>query len=94
MGSLTDDSGSVGRILEFTTVPDRRKKLRAYGFLVDFDGELGTYHDSTDTPTRMHADLLASSAGRDPAQAVANIKEKLLADMGYKLYPMGLEILR
>ena len=36
MGSLTDDS--VGRIFEFTTVPDHRNNLRAYGFLVELNG--------------------------------------------------------
>jgi hypothetical protein len=40
MGSLTN---SIGRILEFTTVPDCRKKLRAYGFLVELDGEIGMF---------------------------------------------------
>jgi hypothetical protein len=50
MGSLTD---SIGRILEFTTVPDYRKKLRAYGFLVELDGEIGMF---TFRPTtRLHA---------------------------------------
>ena len=50
MGSLTD---SIGRILEFTTVPDYRKKLRAYGFLVELDGEIGKF---TFRPTtRLHS---------------------------------------
>ena len=42
IGSLADDS--IGRILEFTTVLDKRNKLPAYGFLVELDGELGTVH--------------------------------------------------
>ena len=44
IGSLSDDS--IGRILEFTTVLDERKKLPAYGFLVELDGELGIFHVS------------------------------------------------
>jgi len=40
MGSITD---SIGLILEFTTVPDDRKSLRAYGFLVEVDGEIGMF---------------------------------------------------
>ena len=40
--SLADDS--IGRILEFTTVPDERNKLPAYGFLVELDGEIGIVH--------------------------------------------------
>jgi len=39
MGSLTNDS--IGRILEFTVTPDRRKQLQAYGFFVELDGEIG-----------------------------------------------------
>ena len=50
MGSLTD---SMGRMLEFTTVLDDRKKLWAYGFLVELDGEIGML---TFRPTaRLHA---------------------------------------
>jgi hypothetical protein len=41
MGLLTEDS--IGHILEFTTVPDHRKNLRAYGFLVELDGEIGMF---------------------------------------------------
>lgn len=38
---LTDDS--IGRILEFTTELDERRKMRAYGFFVELDGEIGTF---------------------------------------------------
>jgi hypothetical protein len=41
MGSLTNDS--IGRILEFTAVPDQRKPIRAYGFFVELDGEIGIF---------------------------------------------------
>jgi hypothetical protein len=41
MYSLTDDS--IGRILEFTTELDGRKKMRAYGFFVELDGEIGNF---------------------------------------------------
>ena len=41
MDSLTNDS--IGRILEFTTAPDHRKQLRAYGFFVELDGEIGIF---------------------------------------------------
>ena len=41
IGSLNEDS--IGRILEFTTVLDKRNKLPAYGFLVELDGEIGIY---------------------------------------------------
>ena len=40
MDSLTN---SIGHILEFTTVPDHRKKLGAYGFLVELEGEIGMF---------------------------------------------------
>ncbi|KIM36506.1 hypothetical protein M413DRAFT_78132 [Hebeloma cylindrosporum] len=39
MGSLTENT--IGRILEFTTVQDYRKPLRAYGFFVELEGEIG-----------------------------------------------------
>ena len=56
MGSLTNDS--VGRILEFTTVPDQRKPIRAYGFFVELDGEIGMFTFKF-TPKSTHAvDLL------------------------------------
>jgi hypothetical protein len=51
MGSLTDDS--IGHILEFTTVADHRKNLRAYGFLVELDGEIGMF--TFQPTTHMHA---------------------------------------
>jgi len=41
MYSLTD--GSMGRILEFTTDLGARKKMRAYGFFVELDGEIGIF---------------------------------------------------
>ena len=41
MYSLTDCS--IGRILEFTTELDERKKMRAYGFFVELDGEIGMF---------------------------------------------------
>ena len=43
MGSLTNDT--LGRVLEFTTVPDARKQIRAYGFFVELEGEIGILQD-------------------------------------------------
>ena len=56
IGSLANDS--IGRILEFTTVPDQRKSIRAYGFFVELDGEIGILTFEF-TPKSTHAaDLL------------------------------------
>ena len=45
IGSLSDDT--IGRVLEFTTELDERKHPRAYGFLVELDGEIGAFYFST-----------------------------------------------
>ena len=42
MDSLNHDS--IGRVLQFTTVPDLRQKIRAYGFFVELEGEIGILH--------------------------------------------------
>ena len=47
--SLTD--GSIGCILEFTTDLDEGKKMRAYGFFVELDGEIGNFMF---TPKSLH----------------------------------------
>lgn len=41
MMSLSGDT--LGHVLEFTTILDERKNLRAYGFLIELDGNLGVY---------------------------------------------------
>jgi hypothetical protein len=40
--SLSGDT--LGRVLEFTTILDDRKDLRAYGFLIELDGIRGVYY--------------------------------------------------
>ena len=49
IGSLTHDS--IGRVLEFTTVPDHRKPIRAYGFLIELEGEIGVFMFSSKKKT-------------------------------------------
>jgi hypothetical protein len=41
MAALSGDT--LGSVLEFTTVLDERKDLRAYGFLIELDGMQGVY---------------------------------------------------
>ena len=78
IGSLSEDS--IGRILEFTTVLDERNKLPAYGFLVELDGEIGIL--CFDLKSR----LPTSSPGRNPAQALVVVQERLQKDAAYKNY--------
>jgi hypothetical protein len=82
IGSLNDDS--IGHILEFTTVLDERNKLPAYGFLVELDGETGMVNVSI--KQLVHSRLLASSPGRNAAQALSIVQEKLQTDAAYKNY--------
>ena len=81
IGSLSEDS--IGRILEFTTVRDERNKLPAYGFLVELDGEIGILcFDSKPNNSRLHI----SSPGRNPAQALVIVQERLQKNAIYKTY--------
>ena len=81
IGSLNENS--IGRILEFTTVLDERNKLPTYGFMVELDGEIGILCSDSKT---QHARLPPSSSGRNPAQALVIVQERLQKDAAYKSY--------
>ena len=78
--SLSSDN--LGRVLEFTTILDERKKLRAYGFLIELDGIRGVYYAFYEKK----GSIIHQCPGENPRKALTLVKEKLLTHEGYKKY--------